>query len=68
MISRLVAETQELLTLNKALLKALSLKLAALGSLDAPDVAAVGIDHGLVVAVKEEGYLKIAPYHEALGT
>jgi hypothetical protein len=66
MIARLVAETQELLSLHKSLLQALAMKLAAVGSLDAPDVAAIGVEHGLNVVVKEEGYLQIAPYHQAL--
>jgi hypothetical protein len=68
MIARLVAETQELLSLHKSLLQALALKLAAVGSLDAPDVAAIGVEYGLNVVVKEEGYLQIAPYHQALET
>jgi Peptidase family M41/ATPase family associated with various cellular activities (AAA)/C-terminal, D2-small domain, of ClpB protein len=67
MIARLVAETQELLTLHKSLLQALALKLAAAGSLDAPEVAAIGAEHGVEAAVKAEGYLQIASYGQMLG-
>jgi Peptidase family M41/ATPase family associated with various cellular activities (AAA) len=67
MIARLVADTQELLTLHKALLQALALKLAAVGSLDAAEVAAVGAEHGVQAEVREEGFLQIAAYNQALG-
>jgi hypothetical protein len=67
MIARLVAETQELLTLHKPLLQALALRLVAVGSLDAADVAAIGSAHGLQVAVREEGHLQIAAYAQILG-
>jgi hypothetical protein len=67
MMARLVAETQELLSLHKDLLRALALKLAAVGSLDAADVAALGMEFGLKVGVKEEGYLQIAGYEKGLG-
>jgi Peptidase family M41/ATPase family associated with various cellular activities (AAA) len=66
MITRLVAETQELLLLHKPLLQTLSLRLAAKGSLDAEEVVAVAADHGLNVTAKEEGYLKISGYQQLL--
>ncbi len=68
MIARLVAETQELLTLHKPLLQALALKLAAAGSLDAPEVAAIGAEHGVEAVVKAEGYLQITSYGQTLGS
>jgi Peptidase family M41/ATPase family associated with various cellular activities (AAA) len=66
MIARLVADTQELLTLHKGLLQALALRLAAIGSLEAAEVAAIGAEHGVQVAVQPEGHLQISPYSQAL--
>jgi hypothetical protein len=67
MIARLVADTQELLTLHKGLLQALALRLAAVGSLDAAEVAAIGAEHGVTVVVQPEGYLQISSYSQTLG-
>jgi hypothetical protein len=66
MITRLVAETQEILLSHKALLQSLSLQLAAQGSLEADKVVAVAAEHGLTVIAKEEGYLKIPGYKQLL--
>ncbi len=67
MIAELAVETETLLVEHKALLQTLSQKLAITGNLDAATVASVGEAHGLNVEVKEEGFLKIAPYHDRLG-
>jgi hypothetical protein len=64
MITRLVAETQELLTVNRSLLQTLALKLAEAGSLAAAEVAAIATEHGLLVTVKAEGYVLTPPYDQ----
>jgi hypothetical protein len=66
MITRLVAKTQEILSSHKSLLQSLALHLTASGSLEAADIAKVAREAGLEVAVKEEGFLKIPPYHSHL--
>lgn len=66
MISRLSSETQELLSLHKPLLKAIALRLSVTGSLDAEEVAAIAIDHGITAEVKAEGYLQTPAYHAAI--
>jgi Peptidase family M41/ATPase family associated with various cellular activities (AAA) len=66
MMARLVGETQELLSLHQGLLRSLALRLAAVGSLEAAEVAAMGVEFGLKVGVKEEGYLQIAGYGQGL--
>jgi hypothetical protein len=66
MIARLVADTQELLTLHKGLLQALALRLAAIGSLEAAEVAAIGAEHGVQATVQPEGHLQISPYSQVL--
>jgi hypothetical protein len=63
MIARLVSETQELLSLHKELLKAIAIRLAATGSLDAKDVAEIGLEYGITAEVKAEGYLQTPAYH-----
>ncbi len=66
MLTRLVAETQELLSSHKNLLLALALHLAAAGSLEAKAVAEVAAQHEIEVEVREEGYLQIPAYHQLL--
>jgi hypothetical protein len=66
MITRLVAKTQEILSSHKSLLESLALRLTASGSLEAADIAKIASEAGLDVAVKEEGFLKIPPYHSHL--
>jgi hypothetical protein len=66
MVSRMVSETKELLSEHKALLHALSLALHQKGSLEAKETAAIAAQHGVIAAVKEEGYLYINAYEEAL--
>jgi cell division protease FtsH len=66
MVSRMVSETKELLSEHKALLHALSLALHQKGSLEAKETAAIAAEHGIIAAVKEEGYLYINGYEEAL--
>jgi hypothetical protein len=65
MVAGLVAETTALLQEHRSLLQEMSLKLAATGSLEALEVAELGVKYGLDVVVKEEGYLQI-PGYEAL--
>jgi ATP-dependent Zn protease len=66
MITRLVAETQEILTLHKTLLYSISLKLAAAGSLEAIEVAAIAAEYGIITGVQAEGYLQIPGYEKIL--
>jgi hypothetical protein len=66
MVSRMVSETKELLSEHKALLHALSIALHQKGSLEAKETASIAAAHGIVAAVKEEGYLYINGYEEAL--
>lgn len=62
LLVRLVAKTREMLVQHKDLLRDLSRKLRDTGSLEAAEIAAVAVAHGVNVAVKEEGYLKIEGY------
>jgi Peptidase family M41/ATPase family associated with various cellular activities (AAA) len=66
MITRLVAETQEILTMHKTLLYSISLKLAAVGSLEAIEVAAIASEYGIITGVQAEGYLQIPNYEKIL--
>jgi Peptidase family M41/ATPase family associated with various cellular activities (AAA) len=66
MVSRMVSETRELISLHKDLLQDLSWKLAATGSLAATEVAEIGVKHGVKVAVEAEGFLKIPAYNRFL--
>jgi Peptidase family M41/ATPase family associated with various cellular activities (AAA) len=66
MLGKLCHETHALLEQNLGLLQSLSLKLAAIGSLTAPEVAAIALEQGITVAVKEEGYLQIPAYQDLL--
>jgi Peptidase family M41/ATPase family associated with various cellular activities (AAA) len=66
MITRLVTETQEILTLHKTLLCSISLKLAAAGSLEAIEVAAIASEYGIITGVQAEGYLQIPGYEKIL--
>ncbi len=66
MVSRMVSETRELISLHKELLQDLSWKLAATGSLAATEVAEIGVRHGVKVAVEAEGFLKIPAYNRFL--
>ncbi len=66
MITRLVTETQEILTLHKTLLCSISLKLAAAGSLEAIEVAAIASEYGITTGVQAEGYLQIPGYAKIL--
>lgn len=62
MMARLVAETCELLTINKPFLLGLANILYKKGSLKSKEVAEVAHEFGIEVAVKEEGFLKIEAY------
>jgi hypothetical protein len=66
MIARLVRETQEILSLHKTLLHSISLKLAAAGSLEAIEVAAIASEYGIITGVQAEGYLQIPGYEKIL--
>jgi Peptidase family M41/ATPase family associated with various cellular activities (AAA) len=66
MIARMVSETRELLAFNKPLLQELSSKLSLSGNLTAPEVADLGIKHGLPIVVEAEGFLKIPAYEQFL--
>jgi ATP-dependent Zn protease len=66
MLTRLVAETQELLSSHKSLLLELALQLSVLGSLEAKTVAEIATKYNVQVEVKEEGYLKVPAYHMLL--
>jgi hypothetical protein len=66
MLSRLVAETKEILITNTTFLKQLSIALCEAGSLEAKDVSKYAKQFGISVLVKEEGYLHIAPYSNKL--
>jgi hypothetical protein len=66
MINRLVTETQEILSLHKTLLYSISLKLAAAGSLEAIEVAAIASEYGIITGVQTEGYLQIPEYEKIL--
>lgn len=66
MMTRLVSETQELLSSHRPLLQDLSLQLAASGSLEAKEIQQVAAKHHLNIEVKEEGYLQIPAYSEQL--
>jgi hypothetical protein len=65
-IARLVTETQEILLLHKTLLYSVSLKLAAAGSLEAIEVAAIASEYGIITGVPAEGYLQIPGYEKIL--
>jgi Peptidase family M41/ATPase family associated with various cellular activities (AAA) len=66
MIARLVSETQDILSLHKTLLYSISLKLAAAGSLEAIEVAAIASEYGIITGVQAEGYLQIPGYEKIL--
>jgi Peptidase family M41/ATPase family associated with various cellular activities (AAA) len=66
MVSRMVSETRELISLHRELLQDLSWKLAATGSLAATEVAEIGVKHGVKVVVEAEGFLKIPAYNRFL--
>jgi cell division protease FtsH len=66
MITQLVAATQTLLKQHEPLLRALALELAVLGDLEAAQVAAIALQYGLIVEVREEGFLQIPRYHQIL--
>ena len=63
---RMVQETKDLLADHEDLLRDLSKELAARGSMEGAEVAAVAERHGLEAAVKEEGYLHVADYDARL--
>jgi hypothetical protein len=66
MITRLVNETQEILSTHKTLLYSISMKLAAAGSLEAIEVAAIASEYGIITGVQAEEYLQIPSYAKIL--
>ena len=66
MVSRLVAETHELLVEHQRLLVALSIELARVGRLPAAEVAQVCERFGLRIVLKAEGYLHLPAYSTML--
>jgi Peptidase family M41/ATPase family associated with various cellular activities (AAA) len=66
MITRLFAETHDILSTHKTLLYSISLKLAAAGSLEAIEVAAIASEYGIITGVQAEGYLQIPGYAKIL--
>ncbi len=62
MLARLVAETSELLIINKPFLLGLANVLYKKGSLKSKEVAEVAHQFGIEATVKEEGFLKIEAY------
>ena len=68
MITRLVFETQEILSSNQNLLRELSLTLSSAGSLEAKAVAEIAAKHNVNAKVCEEGFLSIPPYQKFLNS
>jgi hypothetical protein len=68
MITRLEAETKELLSQHRALLVELSKKLCLTGDLDALSVQAAARDYKVNAAIEHEGYLHIANFADLLET
>lgn len=66
MMTRLVAETKQLLSEHRALLSGLGAELARQGSLTAADVAALMARHGITAAVRPEGFQWMPDYHHRL--
>jgi hypothetical protein len=66
MVAQLVKETKALLQQHHDLLRALSQKLSISGDLKAEVTAQIATEHGLEVAVKEEGFLYIPAYDRML--
>ncbi len=67
LVTRLCAETQELLKEHRAALMSLSMSLRSAGSLDATQVSTVLRAHGIDARVEPEGHLHVAPYGARLG-
>lgn len=68
MVSRLVAETHELLVEHQKMLVALSIELARAGRLAASEVAKVCERFDINIALKTEGYLHLPGYSTMLGS
>jgi Peptidase family M41/ATPase family associated with various cellular activities (AAA) len=66
LVTRLCAETQELLKEHRLALMALSSSLRNAGSLDSAQVGAVLAGHGVIVRVEPEGHLHVPKYGEKL--
>ncbi len=68
MMSRLVAQTRDILGDHRALLIDLSRRLNVTGSLTADEVAALMIGHGVEITTRPEGYSHLPRYAATLGT
>lgn len=66
LMKQLAAETLQLLEANKKLLLALSVALAAGGSMEPSDVLTIAEAFGVQAEIKEEAYLLIDPYYHRL--
>ena len=68
MMSRLVAQTRDILGDHRALLIDLSRRLNVTGSLTADEVAALMVGHGVEITTRPEGYSHLPRYAATLGT
>jgi cell division protease FtsH len=68
MMTRLVAETKQLLSEHRSMLVEMSVRLGSDGQLTAADVAALMARFGVRVEVKPEGYQWIPAYQQGLST
>lgn len=66
MVAQLAAETYSILDKHRDFLLGLSKKLQETGSLEAREVAAVAADFNMTAQIKEEGYLHLPAYTDAL--
>ncbi len=62
LVKQLVHKTRQLLETHQALLEQLASMLATHGQLNASEIAAVAIQHGLSVTQQEEDYMHMPPY------
>ncbi len=66
MMTRLVAETKQLLSERRSLLTDLALRLASAGALPASSVASVLVQHGVTAVVRPEGFQWLPDYERQL--
>jgi Peptidase family M41 len=66
LMTRLVAETMQMLSEHQSLVVALAIRLAAAGSLPVGEVASTMIEHGVEVDVRPEGFQWMPDYEHQL--
>ena len=66
MVTRLCAETQELLKEHRVALMSLSTALRTAGSLDAKQVSTILVAHGIAATVEPEGHLHVPRYTDKM--